>query len=106
MTAMVDPTRKTNLFGLDRAAMRAVFNEWGEKAFRADQVMQWIYQRGALEFGAMTNLAKSLRAVLAERAEVRVPELLAEQTSQDGTRKWVLKLDSGNAVETVFIPES
>jgi 23S rRNA (adenine2503-C2)-methyltransferase len=106
MTAAVTHSPKTNLFGLDRAAMRALFVEWGEKAFRADQVMQWIYQRGALDFDAMTNLAKSLRAVLAERAEVRVPELIAEQTSQDGTRKWVLRLDSGNAVETVFIPEA
>ena len=97
---------KINLLGLDRAALRALFQQVGEKPFRADQVMQWIYQRGVTDFDAMSNLAKSLRAWLHAHAEVRLPELVAEQASQDGTRKWVLRLDGGNAVETVFIPES
>ncbi|HXG29458.1 MAG TPA: 23S rRNA (adenine(2503)-C(2))-methyltransferase RlmN [Nevskiales bacterium] len=97
---------KINLLGLDRAALRALFQQAGEKPFRADQLMQWIYQRGVTDFDAMSNLAKSLRGWLHENAEVRLPELVAEQTSQDGTRKWVLRLDGGNAVETVFIPEA
>jgi 23S rRNA (adenine2503-C2)-methyltransferase len=97
---------KINLLGLDRAALRALLQQAGEKPFRADQLMQWIYQRGVTDFDAMSNLAKSLRGWLHENAEVRLPELVAEQTSQDGTRKWVLRLDGGNAVETVFIPEA
>jgi 23S rRNA (adenine2503-C2)-methyltransferase len=97
---------KINLLGLDRSAMRALFQQAGEKPFRADQVMQWIYQRGVTDFDAMSNLAKSMRTWLQANAEVRLPELIAEQTSQDGTRKWVLRLDGGNAVETVFIPEA
>jgi 23S rRNA (adenine2503-C2)-methyltransferase len=97
---------RINLFGLDRQALRAQFAEWGEKPFRADQVMQWIYQRGETDFSAMTNLARPLRALLEEKADVRLPELVTEQTSKDGTRKWLLRLDGGNAVETVFIPES
>lgn len=96
---------KLNLFGLDRAALRDQFAVWEEKPFRADQVMQWIYGRGVDDFAAMSNLSKALREKLSELAEVRVPELVAEQASEDGTRKWVLRLDGGNAVETVYIPE-
>ena len=95
----------TNLFGLDRAALRAVFAEMGEKPFRADQVMQWIYRRGLDDFDGMTNVAKDLRERMKQCFEIRHPELVTEQVSKDGTRKWVLRLDGGNAVETVFIPE-
>lgn len=96
---------KLNLFGLDREALRAQFAAWGEQPYRADQVMQWIYGRGVDDFAAMSNIAKSLRSRLEELAEIRVPELVTEQCSEDGTRKWVLRLDGGNAVETVYIPE-
>ena len=96
---------RINLFGLDREQLRAVFADMGEKPYRADQIMQWIYRRGVDSFDAMSNVSKDLRTRMAERFEIRHPELLAEQLSQDGTRKWVLKLDGGNAIETVFIPE-
>ena len=96
---------RINLFGLDREQLRAVFAEMGEKPYRADQIMQWIYRRGVDSFDAMSNVSKDLRTRMQERFEIRHPELLAEQLSQDGTRKWVLKLDGGNAIETVFIPE-
>ena len=95
-----------NLFGLDRAGLRARFAEMGEQPYRADQVMLWIYRRGKDGFGEMSNLGKDLRARLADHFVIRPPELVAEQQSADGTRKWVLKLDGGNAVETVFIPEA
>ena len=94
-----------NLFGLDRAALRARFAEMGEAPYRADQVMNWIYRRGIDDFAAMTNLGKNLRARLAQHFVIRPPELIAEQTSADGTRKWVLRVDEKNAIETVFIPE-
>ncbi len=96
---------KLNLFGLDRESLREQFAAWDEKPYRADQVMQWIYGRGVDDFAAMSNVSKSLRVKLEEVAEISVPELVTEQISTDGTRKWVLRLDGGNAVETVFIPE-
>ncbi len=96
---------KLNLFGLDRDQLRAQFAAWDEQPYRADQVMQWIYGRGVDDFAAMTNISKALRGKLEAVAEIRVPELVTEQGSTDGTRKWVLRLDGGNAVETVYIPE-
>jgi 23S rRNA (adenine2503-C2)-methyltransferase len=95
-----------NLFGLDREALRALFVERGEKPFRADQVMQWIYRRGLDNFDGMSNVAKDLRERMKQWFTIRTPELVTEQTSADGTRKWVLRLDGGNAVETVYIPEA
>lgn len=96
---------KLNLFGLDRDALREQFAAWDEKPYRADQVMQWIYGRGVDDFAAMSNMSKVLRTKLEALAEIRVPELVTEQSSADGTQKWVLRLDGGNSVETVYIPE-
>lgn len=102
---MAESPDKTNLAGLTRQAMEAFFTELGEKAFRASQVMKWIYHHGVDDFEAMTNLGKALRAKLEARSEVRLPEMVLEQPSQDGSRKWVLRLADGNHVETVFIPD-
>ncbi len=98
-------TEKTNLLSLDRLAMQEYFVGLGEKSFRATQVIQWIHQYGVDDFDAMTNLSKALRARLREAAEIRVPETIEDRTAADGTRKWLLRLDDGNAIETVFIPE-
>jgi len=97
---------KINLLNFDRQAMEAFFTAAGEKAFRATQVLQWVHQRGVDDFAAMSNLSMALRARLQETAEIRFPELVMEQGSRDGTRKWLLRLDSGNCIETVFIPET
>jgi 23S rRNA (adenine2503-C2)-methyltransferase len=83
---------RINLFGLDRAGLRAEFAAMGEAGYRADQVMQWIYRRGVDEFGGMSNLGKDLRGRLEQRFTIRPPEQIAEQVSADGTRKWVLRL--------------
>jgi len=96
---------RTNLLDLDRDAMRAHFAELGERPFRADQVLKWIYHHGVTDFEAMTNIAKSLRAKLAESAEIRPPQVLTCADSVDGTRKWLFRLDGGNSIECVFIPE-
>ncbi|MBL1276106.1 MAG: 23S rRNA (adenine(2503)-C(2))-methyltransferase RlmN [Ectothiorhodospiraceae bacterium] len=96
---------KVNLLNFTRADMEVFFAEMGEKAFRANQVIQWMHQYGVDNFDAMTNLSKSLRAKLEDVAEIRTPEVLIDQASVDGTHKWLLKLDSGNSIETVFIPE-
>ncbi|MGE0371514.1 MAG: 23S rRNA (adenine(2503)-C(2))-methyltransferase RlmN [Gammaproteobacteria bacterium] len=98
-------TDKINLLNFDRHALEAFFVANGEKAFRASQVLQWIYQRGCDDFARMSNLAKSLRTWLCARAEIRLPAIAREQRSRDGTVKWLLRLDDGNGIETVFIPE-
>lgn len=97
---------KTNLLDLDRRSLEAFFAAMGEKAFRATQILKWIHQQGVTDFCAMTNLSKVLRQRLAEQAEIRLPEVVHCQVARDGTRKWLLRLADGNAVETVFIPES
>jgi 23S rRNA (adenine2503-C2)-methyltransferase len=96
---------KVNLLGLPRADLEIFFAGLGEKPFRATQVLQWLHQYGVDDFDSMTNLSKALRAKLSEVAEIHLPEVLIDQASMDGTHKWLLRLDSGNSVETVFIPE-
>ena len=95
---------KVNLLNFTRADMETFFLELGEKAFRAKQVIQWMHQYGVDNFEAMSNLSKGLRAKLEEVAEIRTPEVVIDQASADGTHKWLLKLDNGYSVETVFIP--
>lgn len=102
---MSEQTRKINLLDFSRADMETFFVEHGEKAFRASQVIQWIHQHGVTDFEQMSNISKALRARLAEIAEIRLPEVIVDQASIDGTHKWLLRLDSGNSIETVFIPE-
>jgi 23S rRNA (adenine2503-C2)-methyltransferase len=97
---------KTNLLGLAPDALRTYLASLGEKPFRAAQVLQWIHRYGVSDFAAMTNLSKTLRARLAEVAEIRAPEVALDQLAADGTRKWLLRLADGNCIETVFIPEA
>ena len=97
---------KTNLLGMTQAQLEAFFLELGEKKFRATQVMQWIHARGVDDFAAMSDLGKALRGKLAEVAEIRAPRIVHSEFSKDGTRKWVLEMDGGGKVETVFIPEA
>ena len=97
--------QKVNLLGLDREAMEAFFVELGEKPFRARQMLQWIHQNGVHDFDAMTNISKALRQQLKDIAEIRAPEVVMDQHSEDGTHKWLLRLDDGQCIETVFIPE-
>ncbi|QJQ05281.1 23S rRNA (adenine(2503)-C(2))-methyltransferase RlmN [Undibacterium piscinae] len=98
-------TALTNLLDLDPAQLIAYCNELGEKPFRAKQLQRWIHQFGASNFEDMTDLAKSLREKLAGRAYVAAPAIISDHTSSDGTRKWLVDVGQGNAVETVFIPE-
>ena len=98
-------TALTNLLDLDPAQLIAYCGELGEKPFRAKQLQRWIHQYGVSDFAAMTDLAKSLREKLATRAFVAAPAIISDHTSTDGTRKWLVDVGNGNAVETVFIPE-
>ncbi len=96
---------KRNLLNLDRNGLIAYFDDLGEPSFRADQLMKWIHQRGVMQFDAMTDLSKNLRAHLSENADCKLPSLAKESKSFDGTRKWLFELNDGNCIETVFIPE-
>ncbi|WP_391592414.1 bifunctional tRNA (adenosine(37)-C2)-methyltransferase TrmG/ribosomal RNA large subunit methyltransferase RlmN [Yersinia hibernica] len=97
-------TGKINLLDLNRQQMREFFAEMGEKPFRADQVMKWMYHYCFDDFEQMTDINKGLRAKLQRVAEIRAPEVAQEQRSTDGTIKWAIKV-GGQQVETVYIPE-
>lgn len=96
---------KQNLLNFDAQALAAYFTEMGEKPFRARQLMRWMYKEGESDFAAMTDIAASLRAKLTQQACISVPSIVREELSEDGTRKWLLDVGTGNAVEAVFIPE-
>lgn len=97
--------KKVNLLDLNRHAMRQFFEELGEKPFRADQVMKWLYHYCVDDFEQMTNLNKGLREKLSQVAEIRAPEVRLQQQSADGTIKFAMTLFDGQDVETVWIPE-
>jgi 23S rRNA (adenine2503-C2)-methyltransferase len=99
-------TKRMNLLDLDEAGLRVFFESIGEKPFRAQQVLKWIYHHAETDINAMTNLGIALRQKLDSIAEIKLPEIIREQRSIDGTIKWLIGFHGGNAVETVFIPES
>lgn len=98
-------TKKINLMDLTRQQMREFFAELGEKPFRADQLVKWIYHFGEDNFDNMTNINKKLREKLKAVAEIKAPEVAVEQRSADGTIKWAMQVGE-QQVETVYIPES
>ncbi len=97
---------RINLLGLDQTGLRNLFCRLGDKPYRASQVMKWIYHRHVADFNDMTDLSKSCRQFLLESAEIRLPRVGMENWSDDGSCKWLLTMDCGNSVETVYIPES
>jgi len=103
--AGADVAKKVNLMNLTRAQMREFFAELGEKPFRADQLVKWIYHFGEDNFDNMTNLNKKLREKLKSVAEIKAPEVAVEQRSADGTIKWAMQVGD-QQVETVYIPEA
>lgn len=98
-------TDKTNLLNLSYDQMRTFVAQLGEPAYRARQLVQWVHQRGIIDFDQMTDLSKAFRDKLKACAEVGLPEVAYERTSADGTHKWLFRYPDGNAIETVFIPE-
>jgi 23S rRNA (adenine2503-C2)-methyltransferase len=95
-----------NLLDFDLEGLAAFCDGLGEKRFRATQLYRWIHQKGQADFEQMSDLARSLRSKLAGVAEVRGLPLISEHVSADGTVKWLFDVGAGNAVETVFIPET
>jgi len=103
MSATVSPI---NLMDLDQNQMRDFFASIGEKPFRAEQILKWVYHQYVTDFDQMTNLGVALRQRLSEIAVVQPPQVLTEKISADGTVKWLMGSGGGNAIETVFIPET
>ena len=96
---------RVNLLDYDADQMAAYVAGLNEKPFRAKQLLQWIHQRGVSNINDMSDLAKSFRAILLEKAEVVSLPVINDQCANDGTRKWLLDVGAGNAVEAVYIPE-
>jgi 23S rRNA (adenine2503-C2)-methyltransferase len=95
-----------NLLDFDADGLTAWFAGQGEKPFRAKQVLRWMHRSGVADFDAMTDIAKSLREKLKARAVIAPPAVVSDKLSDDGTRKFLIDVGNGNAVETVFIPEA
>lgn len=100
---------RPNLIGLTRPQLRAALIAAGtpekQAKMREGQVWQWLYHWGLRDFARMTNLAKEFRALLAANFDIRLPQIVTRQVSADGTRKYLLRIDGGHEVETVYIPE-
>lgn len=96
---------RANLLGMPLPKLQEFFLQLGEKPFRAQQVMKWMHHAGVDSFEEMTNLGKALREKLAAVAEIRPPEVVSQQDSSDGTRKWAIRVEGGGLVETVLIPD-
>ena len=102
-------TARTNIVGLTRAQLREALIAAGtpekQAKMRVGQIWQWVYYWGVRDFAAMTNLAKDFRALLADKFEIAVPEVVSRQISADGTRKYLVRIAGGHEVEVVYIPE-
>lgn len=97
--------KKINLLDFTTEKLKEFLVERGEKAFRATQLIKWMHQACVDDFDQMTNVSKALRSELQATTEIRAPEVTLDQASADGTHKWLLRLDDGNCIETVYIPE-
>ncbi len=95
-----------NLLNYDAAQLVGFFAEIGEKPFRAKQLLRWMHQFGEADFSQMSDLAKPLREKLAASAVIKAPSIVSDHCADDGTRKWLVDVGNGNAVESVFIPEA
>ena len=102
-------TGRVNIVGLTRDQLRQALIDAGtpekQAKMRVGQVWQWVYHWGVRDFAAMSNLAKDYRALLADRFEIVLPEIMTRQISEDGTRKYLVRIAGGHEVETVYIPE-
>ena len=101
-----DERKMDNLLNYDGQGLIGYCAGLGEKSFRARQLLRWIHSAGMADFDAMTDLAKSFREKLKQVAHIALPPVLSDAVSTDGTRKWLLDMGLGNAIETVFIPET
>ena len=97
---------KINLLSLSKQELADFFVSIGEKPFRATQIIKWIHQRGVSDISLMTDLSKDLREKLSKECEIRAPEIEREELSEDGTKKWIIKVGEKDLIEMVLIPEN
>ena len=95
----------TNLLDLDYEHLVSFVGNFGEKPYRAKQLMHWIYQENLIDFNEMTDISKVFRDVLKEKVSIQLPSIMSDAISDDGTRKWLFDVGGNNGIETVFIPE-
>lgn len=94
-----------NLLGLNRSQFEAWCTERGERPFRARQMLRWLHQAGEADLERMTDVSRAFRSQVAEAAVITAPPVLRDSTAADGTRKWLFDVGTGNAIESVYIPE-
>jgi 23S rRNA (adenine2503-C2)-methyltransferase len=99
-------SRRPDLANLDRPALEAALEERGQQRFRARQIFHWIYRRGVTDVAAMTDLSRPLREALTAEFALTTPQLVTRERSVDGTEKFLLRLDDGRQIESVFIPDT
>jgi 23S rRNA (adenine2503-C2)-methyltransferase len=99
-------TPPVDLAGLDRAEIEALVESLGHPKFHARQIYRWIWKRGVIDIAAMSDLSRTLRAALADTTIIRTPAIVRHEVSEDGTRKFVLRLADGRQIESVFIPDT
>jgi 23S rRNA (adenine2503-C2)-methyltransferase len=99
-------TNRLDLANLERAELETALDERGHKRFHARQIFQWVYRRGVIDVGAMTDLSRDLRAALSDEFTVTTPNVVARERSADGTEKFLLELADGRQIESVFIPDT
>lgn len=102
---MTTSNQRINLLGVESSGLAKQVGAWGNKPFRAKQLLRWVHQRGISDFDQMTDLAKGFRHTLTEHCTLETPSVITQKVSSDGTRKWLFDVGNNNAVETVFIPE-
>ncbi|CRI64111.1 putative radical SAM enzyme, Cfr family, yfgB [Thiocapsa sp. KS1] len=102
---MVNAELKPNLLDLDLADCERLVLGLGFKAFHGRSLFKWIHKHGVVDYDAMTDLSRALRDTLRETVEIRLPRIIHDQPSADGTVKWIMELEDGQRIETVFIPE-
>ncbi|MEL6582335.1 MAG: 23S rRNA (adenine(2503)-C(2))-methyltransferase RlmN [Pseudomonadota bacterium] len=104
------PEALPNLVGLQREELQSLLRDIGlpekQLKMRVSQIWQWLYIRGVRDFAEMTNLSKAIRADLAANARIAWPEVVTRQVSNDGTRKYLLRVEGGGEIETVYIPDA
>ena len=105
LTLPAEASGKLSLLGMPAPRLVEFFENLDEKPYRARQIMRWLYQRHETDFDAMTDLSAALRRQLTDMTTLALPPVLRREHSDDGTRKWLLDVGAGQAVETVYIPE-
>src|SRR5262245_13798693 len=101
-----NPSTVVDLAGLERREVEQIVADAGEPRFHGRQIFHWLWARGVTDFGGMTNLSRTLRAKLSDVARISLPVVEMRQASIDGTTKFLLRLEDGRHIESVFIPDT